>query len=431
MSPRMRPVLILVSAAAMASFTWRPLDAQTPGDSARAAADSLNERLERAEAAIEVLQRQLREQAGSGVQSRSRNRLEVSGLILFNGWYSNARFDNSDVPHFVANPQDSTGLPNANASAGVRQSRLGFNVSGMQALGAQLSADLQLDFYGGQQPSSGGRTFPLPRVRTAFAKLDWRHVGLLVGQETQLISPLNPVSFAAVGTPEFTAAGNLWFWVPQVRLSWETGTSPRFGVQAAALAPMLGSPQTSFNTAADSAEKSTRPFVQGRVYFGWGDGETESQIGFGIHRGWIATTGDSLLASEAYSADLRLAIGEEILILGEGFMNARATAGLGGGGIGQEFGLAGRPVKSNGGWGQLNIRPNLMWEIGGGAGVDDPDDAFLTPTQRGLNVIYEGHLHLRPGGGLIVGAAFRHIETTYAAGKMAANHINAFMGVSF
>src|SRR4029077_2559653 len=148
----------------------------------------------------------------------------------------------------------------------VRQSRLGFTLSGEHALGADLGADLQMDFYGGQQPSTGGRTFPVPRIRTAFVKLDWRHVGLLVGQETQIISPLNPHSFAAVGIPGFTNAGNLWFWVPQVRVTYETAAHPRLGLQGAALAPMLGSAQGAFLTTADSAERSKRPMVQGRAY---------------------------------------------------------------------------------------------------------------------------------------------------------------------
>jgi hypothetical protein len=422
-------VIILLPAAAF--VLPRPLRAQNPRDSVQARVDSLADRLDQAEQSIESLRRQLQEQHQASVGSRLRNHVEISGLVLFNGWYTNARTNNADVPQFVANPQDSSGLPNANLAGGIRQSRLGLAMNGMNALGAQLSGELQMDFSGGQQPSSGGRTFPLPRIRTAFVRLDWRHIGVLVGQETQIISPLNPVSFAAVGTPEFTAAGNLWFWVPQVRLSYETGIAPRFGVQVAALSPMLGSPQGAFGTAADSAEKSRRPFVQGRLYIGWGDGETESQIGVGIHRGWIATTGDTLLTSEAYTGDVRLAIGEKVLILGEGFLNGQATAGLGGGGIGQEFGLGGRPVKSHGGWAQLNLRPTALWELGGGAGLDDPDEALLTPAQRGRNIIYEGHVHLRPGGGLLLGAAFRHIETSYATGTLTANHINGFVGLAF
>ncbi|MFI5281409.1 MAG: hypothetical protein ACHQU1_13010, partial [Gemmatimonadales bacterium] len=315
-------------------------------DSIKAALDSLTDRLERAEAALQRVQQQLGEQSQLGVQTRSRNHLEINGLILFNGFYTDTKTNNSDVPTFVAQPVPAdTLLPNpAHAAAQVRQTRLGFALTGSHALGADLSADLQLDFYGGQQPSTGGRTFPLPRIRTAAVHLDWRHFGLLVGQETQIISPLNPVSFASVGIPGFTNAGNLWFWVPQVRLTYETGAHPRFGLQAAALAPMLGSAQTPFLTTADSAERSKRPMAQGRVYMGWGEGETESQIGFGAHRGWISTRGDSvLLVSQAYTADIRLALGEKILLMGEGYWNAQAIAGLGGGAIGQEFDVNGLP----------------------------------------------------------------------------------------
>jgi hypothetical protein len=403
-------------------------------DSIKAALDSLTERLERTEQTLERLQHQTEEQAQSKIQTRSRNHLEISGLILFNGFYTDTKTNNSDVPTFVAQPVPAdTLLPNpAHAAAQVRQTRLGFSLTGSHALGADLSADLQLDFYGGQQPSSGGRTFPLPRIRTAAVRLDWRHFGLLVGQETQIISPLNPVSFASVGIPGFTNAGNLWFWVPQVRLTYETGARPRFGIQGAALAPMLGSAQTPFLTTADSAERSKRPMVQGRVYVGWGDGETESEIGLGVHRGWISTPADTTITSEAYTADVRLAIGEKILLMGEGFWNAQAIAGLGGGGIGQEFGVGGVPVKSRGGWGQLNLRPSFSWEFGGGFGIDDPDVTQLpVATGRGRNMVYEGHVHVRPGGGLIFGVEYRRISTRYSAGTLSANHVNGFMGVAF
>ncbi len=407
------------------------LAAQTPADTVSARIDSLNERLERAEQSIETLTRQLREQNQSKVQSRSRNHVELSGLILFNGWYNDARVNNTSNPQFVATPQDSSGLPNGNLAAAVRQSRLGFTITGMRAAGADLSGDIQLDFAGGQQPSTGGRTFPLPRIRTAVVKLDWRHVGLLVGQDVQLISPLNPVSFAALSTPEFTAAGNLWFWVPQVRLTWETGIKPRFGLQAAALAPLAGTPQPAFQDTADIAEKSGRPFVQGRAYVGWGDGDAESEIGVGIHHGWLATTTGSTITSEAYSADVKLAFGEKVQLLAEGYFNGQAVAGLGGGGIGQEFGAGGVPLKSKGGWAQLNLRPSFMWELGGGAGIDEADKSLLTAAQRSRNLIYEGHLHWRPGGGFITGIAFRRITTTYAPGDISANHINVFAGLAF
>lgn len=408
-----------------------PVRAQSPQDSLRATVDSLAQRLEDAEQAIHQLQGQVREQGRNVIQTRSRNRLEISGLVLMNGFYNSARTNNADAPSFVAAPQDTTGLPNAALGAAVRQTRLGLTVSGMRALGADLVADVQLDFYGGQQSSTGGRTFPLPRIRTAFVKLDWRHVALLVGQETQVVSPWNPVSFAAAGIPEFTAAGNLWFWVPQVRLGVTSGGSLRVGAQAAALAPMLGSPQTPFLTQADSAEKSRRPMVQGRVFVAWGSGETESTIGAGIHRGWIATSGDSLLTSEAYTADARVFVGPKVMLQAEAFFNGQALAGLGGGGIGQQFGVGGVPVRTRGGWAQLNVRPTELWEVGGGAGLDDPDQSDLPAAGRGRNVVWEAHLHFRPGGGLLLGAAYRRIETTYSTGTLTASHVNAFAGVAF
>ncbi|MDP3775581.1 MAG: hypothetical protein Q8Q85_15075 [Gemmatimonadales bacterium] len=393
--------------------------------------DSLAERVQRLEETVERLQRQLEEQAQAKVQSRLRNRLELSGLILVNGFHNGARVNNSDVPQFVENPQDTSGLPNSHLGGAIRQTRLGITMSGARALGGDLSADLQMDFFGGQQPSGGGRTRPLLRVRTATLKVDWPHIGLLVGQESPLVAPHNPVSFAASGTPGFVTSGNLWLWIPQARLTFEAGSRVRFGVQGAALAPMQPSAQPAFDTQPDSAEKSGRPMAEGRVYVGWGSEDTESQIGFGIHRGWIATTGETLLTSEAYTADLRLALGPKVAILGEAFFNGLALSGLGGGGVGQSQGALGVPVRTQGGWVQLNLRPTFAWELGGGYGFDDPEDTDLPTTGRIKNVSYEGHLHWRPGGGLLMGLEFRRIETTYSPGVIAANHLNWFAGVAF
>lgn len=420
-----RRVLLVLGFA----LTARLAVAQTP-------ADSLAERVRRAEEAIERLQHQLEEQAQAKVQSRLRNHVELSGLILVNGFYNGAQVNNSDVPQFVLNPQDTSGLANRHIGGAVRQTRLGVAVSGAHALGAELSADLEMDFFGGQVASAGGRTRPLMRIRTASFKVDWPHLGLLVGQESPLVAQLNPVSFAAVGTPGFVGSGNLWLWIPQARLTLEAGSRVRVGIQGAALAPMLPSPQPAFDTQADSAEKSGRPTVEARAYLGWGGEDEESQIGVGIHRGWIATRTDTLITSEAYTADLKIALGPKVQISGEAFFNGKALAALGGGGIGQNLGPGGFPVRTRGGWAQLNLRPSFAWELGGGYGFDDPNDDDLPPASatfqpRFKNVSYEGHLHWRPGGGLLLGFEFRRIETTYAPGVIASNHMNWFAGMAF
>jgi hypothetical protein len=406
--------------------------------------DSLAERVRRAEEAIEMLRAQLAEQAQAKVQSRLRNTVELSGLILVNGFFNSGKTNNSDVPLFADTlaPSDTLGLPNSNVGGTLRQTRIGIAISGAHALGAELSGDLALDFFGGQQPSGGGRTFPLARIRTASLRLDWPHIGLLIGQEVPLVSQQNPVSFASAGYPLFSGSGNLWLWIPQVRLTVETSGRAHFGAQVAALAPMQYKAQGLFLTQPDSAERSRRPSAEGRLYLAWGGDETASEVGVGAHLGWIATDGPALIQSRAVTMDLHLALGAHVTVAGEAF-TGQALAGLGGGGIGQDIGAGGAPVRTRGGWIQLDIRPSFAWEFGGSVGMDDPNDEDLPDTGRPTpsggedyvgrlkNVTAVGHLIVRPGGGFLCGVEFRRIATTYSRGTLTVNHINAYAGIAF
>jgi hypothetical protein len=404
---------------------------------AQAAQDSVLQRLEKAEEAIELLRRQLAEQAQSKVQSRLQNPVEISGLILFNGFYNGARFNNADVPQWVAAVQDASGVPNSQLGGVLRQTRIGVTVRPGTVLGADLSGDLQLDFFGGKAEDAYDRLLSPPRIRTANARLAWPHLSLLVGQEKPLVSPQIPVSFAASGYPEFGGAGNLWAWIPQARLTFETGSGIRFGVQGAALDPIQ---EADANLApapqADIGERSGRPGVEGRMYVAWGSDEDRSVVGLGAHRGWLATTGTRTIASQALTADFHIVVGR-LSLTGEGF-TGQALGGLGDGAIGQDIGPQGQVVSTTGGWAQLDFRPSFAWELGGGYGRDDPDDADLRTAAGALsagarlrNVVYEAHVHWRPGGGLLLGSEFRRFQTTFPAGTLSANHVNLFAGVFF
>ena len=140
----------------------------------------------------------------------------VHGLILMNAFHTSDDVNNSDVPQFVL----PAGEPSRNASsATVRQSRVTVTALVPEFAGGQLTGELDVDFFGGQQPSTGGRTFPLLRIRKAFAELTWSRFALLVGQEAPPIAEVNPSSIASIGFPLFAGAGNLWLWIPQVRVS--------------------------------------------------------------------------------------------------------------------------------------------------------------------------------------------------------------------
>src|SRR5439155_11683781 len=112
--------------------------------------------------------------------------------------------------------------------------------------------------------------------------------------------------------------------------------------QAAVLAPIAGT-QGLVTTQADSGERTTRPYLEGRVRLGWGPTDDPSEVAIGGHVGWLrgldSLTGDSLLQSRAVTFDTRLKFGPAEL-LGEAFIG-QSIAGLGGGAIGQNAGVAG------------------------------------------------------------------------------------------
>ncbi|MBI3983163.1 MAG: hypothetical protein HY337_09635 [Gemmatimonadetes bacterium] len=391
---------------------------------------SLAARLARAERTIEMLRAQVAEAAAQRAESRSRRRLEFSGRVLVNAFFNNGKVNNSDVPQFVL-PPDPPVLPASAAGATVRQSQLALTAFASGVGGGEFTGELDMDFFGGQQPSSGGRTFPLMRLRRMRAELTWPHAWLLIGQEAPPIAEVNPSSLAQIGFTGFAASGNLWLWIPQVRAGIGAGTSVRLGVEAAALAPTTGDPQAVFATQPDRAERSRRPFAQGRLRISWEEAQTSGELSIGGHYGWLAIAGDTLAVSKAAAVSALLAAGP-VELRGEAFVG-EALAGLGGGGIGQNLGPGDQPVRSKGGWVQLNIKPVSSWELGGGYGIDDPEDLDLNPlTARLRNVSWEGHVHWRPQP-LVFGAEFRRLETRYAAptGVLWVNHLNVAAGFEF
>jgi hypothetical protein len=255
----------------------------------------------------------------------------------------------------------------------------------------------------------------------------------MLGQETALVSDRNPRSLAGVGVPDFSLAGNLWFWIPQVRVTAEYGYTLRLAVQGAVLAPISGAIQGASATQADSGERTGRPYLQARVRLGWGPTDDPSEVAIGGHIGWLrgldSLTGDSLLKSRAVTFDTRLKLGPAE-ILGEAFIG-QAIAGLGGGAIGQNAGVKGAAVRTRGGWGQINLRPRPEWMFGGGCGIDDPKDADVLPNGRFRNFVCEGHVEWRPPGPLVFGFEFRRLQTRYQAGDFTVNHLNLAAGFRF
>ena len=182
------------------------------------------------------------------------------------------------------------------------------------------------------------------------------------------------------------------------------------------LAPTSGDAQTAFFTQPDIAERTSRPYLQGRVRARWGEGETQGELNVGGHYGWLAVGRGERALARAGGERLDAA-----RFRGSSFAARRTPgrrlAGLGGGGIGQNFGLDSVPVTTNGRLGPAQ-RPS-----GRAAGrsapdsrMDDPDDADLLIRRRsgcGTSPL-EGHVELAAVA-RVVGGEVRWLRTRYAA----------------
>jgi hypothetical protein len=394
----------------------------------RAQLDSIEQRLEEAEAALAMLREQMATEAGMALKTRSRVSLEFSGRALMNAFTNSRRVNNVDVPLYARS--DSGTGPQGGAAMSIRQTRLALAFGVSEVAGGDFTGDIDVDFFGGQFPSGGGRTFPVVRLRTARATLDWGGGALMIGQDQPLISTLDPISLAQVGVPGFTYAGNLWLWLPQIRGTVRTTGPIRFGAQAAILAPTSGDPNGTFETQFDAAERTGVPYLQGQLRMDWGEDDAAGELAVGYHMGKIDDAADVRRETNAMAVTARVPIGARLEIRAEAF-DGQALKGLGGGGIGQGIGVGGVPIRTVGGWGQLNFKASPRLLIGAGAGMDDPEDADVNAGGRTKNTMTEAHVHWRPAGPLVFGVEWRQIETAWTGGTWKNQHFNLAFGFEF
>jgi hypothetical protein len=365
-------------------------------------------------------------------QDADRVDVRVTGTILLNSFVTSRRTNNFDIPQFVTRPGVADSLGDGGGfGMTVRQARLGVRAFWPDVRGAEVRAELDTDFYGGQQASGFGDLFALLRVRRAVVDAAWNRVTVLIGQEVPLIAEYNPQSLAMVGLSGLATSGNLWLWLPQVRggVRVARGTSARLDLEAAILGAGSNETQGELFTQPDRAEQGGRPSLQGRAIVRWGTADRPGDVSLGVHRGWLATSGDSLLVSRAIAGAWRLPLGSVMTLTGEAFTGAALT-GLGGGGVGQHLGPRNVPVESRGGWSQLLVQVQPHLSVGGMWGMDDPEDSQLDANGRLRNATWGGSVLWTPAP-FVSALELRRITTTYRTGAISAVHLNLALGVSF
>src|ERR1700686_2589262 len=298
----------------------------------------------------QLLSGKVDDQYQTKVESASKYRLRLSGIVLMNLVSNQGWVDNIDIPTLAgAKPPGDSG---GSFGATLRQSEIGFEAFGPSVAGAKTRADLQLDLAGGFPSVPNGINSGLLRLRTGTMRMDWTNTSVVVGQDGVFFSPNSPTSFASLAVPGLSYAGNLWSWVPQIRVEHRVvlGEESSLTFQGGILDPVSGeAPQGGFYRQAGPGESSRQPAYAARIawthdVFGQplrvGVGGFYSRQDYGFSRtvdGWAGMTDIELPLSHQFSLSGRLNRG-------------KGLGGLGGG-IGRSALFRGDP-----GWGNTGVQ---------------------------------------------------------------------------
>jgi hypothetical protein len=350
--------------------------------SSPAQTESIPDRVAQLEEGEELLNSKIIEQSQSKVESGSKYRVRLSGIVLLNVFANRGGVDNQDFPGFAEEVKEPFGSNSFGGS--LRQSQIGAEVFGPTIGGARTSASVDFDFAGGfPEQTPNGQIMGLMRLRTAAARFDWTSTSIIAGQDRLFFAPLAPTSIASLAVPALSYAGNLWSWTPQVRVEHKVPLSDKssFLVQGGILDSLSGDvPQNNGQDADPSwGEQSGLPALAARVAWtrslfgqdltlGTGGYYGRQYWGFGRHvDGWASTLDVSIPLSKMFS-------------LTGAFYRGRAVAGLGGA-LDQDVVMSGslfspttiiHGVDSMGGWMQLKFKPLPNFQIDGAYGEDNP-----------------------------------------------------------
>ncbi|MFN0086563.1 MAG: hypothetical protein ACKVX9_14335 [Blastocatellia bacterium] len=403
----------------------------------------MEEKLSMLEEQVEVHASQLKEQAQTKVEADSRFRVRLTGMLLANTFLNSDDTAGNDLPTFAFPASARAGQRRNNLGGSMRQTRIGFSLTGPRVGNARLSAEADFDFWGGPfRERIEGDVLGFFRIRTASAKIEWERGAIEVGQLTPLISPLNPNSLAAVWFPGMTAAGNLWQWRPQIvgERRMRLGPGAELIVQGALL-PVFGE-----MVAGNDLEGS--PAFEGRAAFRRAlDDDRVLEIGIGGHRERRHLgAGGQQVDGTILSGDWRIPLGSRIELSGEAYRGrAVSLSEQSGSRIDRLFAYTGginnpatviRGVRSSGGWLQLSLQARRDLEFNLAYGQDDPNNADIRfgaisdftrfKNQAGsANFIH----HLRAN--FLISLEYRRLLTDYATGRRGNNHYNLAFGYLF
>jgi hypothetical protein len=367
---------------------------------------------------LQIQEGRLAEQDQVKVETTQRVPVRLTGMALFN-LFTNGRHSGGDENATTAAINPSAPV----AGASFRQSVLGLEFNGPEGLlGGRFRGQVMLDLFSG----SGEVLNQQVRLRTAFIEGQWKSWGILVGQEKPIMAPREPNSLAQVGISPLTAAGNLWRWRPQVRLSKTFAVGPgstfeaRVGVSQTYERGALAEPALSL--------EPRRPAYEGRFQFAHSlDDFRRIEIAPGFH--WSNThVGGFSIPASAFTMDWLVSPHRRIAFTGA-FFSGQNLAKLGGGGVRQGFTAFRRagvldviPVRTKGGWAQITLTATSRLSFNFYSGLDDPDNRDLAPNGVTRNQAFASNLFYKLGPNVVVGGEISRVRTRHVTGQRPINN---------
>jgi hypothetical protein len=418
--------------------------AETDSQSASASASEVSnpssqERLSKIEEQLEINSAQIKEQAQTKVETESRFRVRLFGILLANTYLNSNDFSLEDNPLYAR--RDEPGQRKNNIGATLRQTKIGLSMTGPRIGSARLSAELETDFWGGTQGVTDGDVLGFFRIRTATAQLDWNRTSIEVGQRGPIISPLEPNSIAAVWIPPLANAGNLWQWRPQLVVE------HRAPVDEKSQLIMQGSFLPSFGDRVGRTVLEGPPSFESRI--AWrrqSDMDRRYEIGFGGHFGKRDFGFGRNVNSFVVAGDWLIPLGSRFGVSGEAYHGR--SVGLSeesGSRIDRVFATSGpiddpltiiRGVRSSGGWIQLSARARRDLEFNFAYGQEDPSDrdirsGIFNDRTRFKNQVGSANFIYHMRSNFLMSLEYRRMWTDYSTSRFKNNHYNLSFGYLF
>ena len=363
---------------------------------------------------VAVLERKVEEHEDTKVGAEHRMPVTLTGTVLFNAFLNGRYSGGNQYPTAAA-------LASAPASDGasMRQTIIGLRYQGPEILGGgKVNGTLYMDLFGG----TGTVLNQMLRLRIAAIGVDWKDTSISFGQDKPIVAPREPESLAQMGVSPLTGAGNLWLWLPQVKLEHRF----HFGEQAG-LRAQVGIFQTNENSTGISTEyrdtqATARPGWEGRFEL-WKQFSKERRIEIapGFHASDTHVLGQTA-PSRIFTMDWLIRPTRQFDFSGA-FFTGENVGPLGA--LRQGVTVFGdhtvRSIGSSGGWGQLSWRatPRLTFNIY--AGQEDDRNRDLVAGNISKNFVYAGNFIYRLGTNILASFEASQSRTIYVGSGLRLN----------